>query len=177
MKRIDIPEELKGLINPYTKGKRAWYENVYEDNGCITTINKKTTDGYIRGRCPKEQRLRMIHVIVYEHINGCIPKDMEVNHLCRNRACFNPEHLELMDGSEHATHTNINRVGYIMNRCTDEELVDYYYKVRYKGVAINQIVRDYGIKRSTLSSIMNKRSRVKVTDTVDEFVGALTKLS
>ena len=112
----------------------------------------------------------MAHIIAWEHTNGEIPEGMEVNHKCSNRACFNPDHLELMDGSEHATHTNINRVGYTMIRKSDEEIINFYYQVKYENVAINEIVRKYDIKRSTLSSIMNKRSRVNITNWVDDWV-------
>ena len=173
---------ISDLLRLKTKVQReVWYNNIIvEGSGCYTCKNSPNQDGYLRvgyyDKVRGKNRSIMAHVLVWEALNGPKPEDMEINHKCSNRACFNPEHLELMDGSDHASHTNINRVGYIMNRCTDEELVDYYYKVKYKGVPINQIVRDHGIKRSTLSSIMNKRSRAKATNAVDEWVGALSKL-
>jgi HNH endonuclease len=35
-----------------------------------------------------------VHRVVYEGIVGPIPAGMELDHLCRNRACANPAHLE-----------------------------------------------------------------------------------
>lgn len=37
---------------------------------------------------------RYVHRIAYEEFVGPIPKGLTIDHLCRNRACFNPEHLE-----------------------------------------------------------------------------------
>lgn len=37
------------------------------------------------------------HRFAYAAFNGDIPEGMEVDHLCRDRGCVNPEHLELVD--------------------------------------------------------------------------------
>lgn len=37
-----------------------------------------------------------VHLVVYVHFNGYIPGRKQVDHLCRNRSCVNPEHLELV---------------------------------------------------------------------------------
>jgi hypothetical protein len=34
------------------------------------------------------------HRVAYEHLVGPIPAGMQLDHLCRNRMCVNPEHLE-----------------------------------------------------------------------------------
>lgn len=35
-----------------------------------------------------------VHRYTYHHLVGDIPEDLELDHLCRNRACANPDHLE-----------------------------------------------------------------------------------
>ena len=39
-------------------------------------------------------RGRLAHRAVYEEFVGLVPAGLELDHLCRNRLCTNPEHLE-----------------------------------------------------------------------------------
>lgn len=34
------------------------------------------------------------HRLMYEQMKGSVPKGLELDHLCRNRSCINPDHLE-----------------------------------------------------------------------------------
>jgi hypothetical protein len=40
------------------------------------------------------------HRKAWEALVGPIPDGMEIDHLCRNRACVNPEHMELVTHRE-----------------------------------------------------------------------------
>lgn len=39
-------------------------------------------------------RTRYAHRVMYEAAKGPIPAGLQIDHLCRNRACCNPDHLE-----------------------------------------------------------------------------------
>lgn len=60
--------------------------------GCWVWQGKQNGQGY--GRIGINYRVYMAHRVVYELYVGPIPKGKELDHLCRNRICVNPSHLE-----------------------------------------------------------------------------------
>jgi hypothetical protein len=45
-------------------------------------------------------KLILAHRWAYEHFVGPIPAGLVIDHLCRNRSCVNPAHLEAVTGLE-----------------------------------------------------------------------------
>lgn len=83
-----------------------------EQDGCvICTSHSLNKDGYLRllNRSDTGPRMKMYHRIVYEAKHGPIPAGFEVDHICRNRACQNIEHLQLLSVAEHKAKTNKER--------------------------------------------------------------------
>ena len=70
---------------------RLMAKTTIEENGCWTAdtpLNKGYSQISARGKTIKGHRL------VWGRLVGEIPTDLTLDHLCRNRACVNPEHLE-----------------------------------------------------------------------------------
>ena len=42
----------------------------------------------------------LAHRVAYEAFKSWIPEDLEIDHLCRNHSCVNPDHLEAVPGEE-----------------------------------------------------------------------------
>ena len=68
-------------------------------SGCWVWQHSKTRQGY--GQVTINTRVLRAHRVFYERFNGPIPTGAVVHHTCHNRACVNPEHLEVMGWEEH----------------------------------------------------------------------------
>ena len=71
--------------------KLAQYSAVTPD-GCVIWTGAINSAGY--GHVRYEGRAQRAHRVSYAITVGPIPSGFQLDHLCRNRACINPAHLE-----------------------------------------------------------------------------------
>lgn len=83
--RIDaLPERIAAKIEPCPT------------TGCWLWIGVLNGTGY--GVTRNNGRNAFVHRVLYERLVGPIPVNLQSDHLCRNRACCNPDHIELVTG-------------------------------------------------------------------------------
>lgn len=59
-----------------------------------------TWDGYIAPNGYGHEKNKMAHRAAYEREHGPIPPGLVIDHLCRNRACVNTAHMEVVTQRE-----------------------------------------------------------------------------
>lgn len=68
-------------------------------SGCWEFGGSLASTGY--GQVVFAGKQRTTHGVAYEFVYGAIPKGMHLHHNCQNRACCNPDHLEVLSPYEH----------------------------------------------------------------------------
>lgn len=77
---------------------------VKEDNGCWIWCGGKNPAGY--GRINVGGKAVLAHRWIYQHlISGELPRNVDVDHICRNKGCVNPDHLRAASRSENQMNT------------------------------------------------------------------------
>lgn len=71
---------------------------VITDAGCWHWVGAITSSGY--GAVGVNGVSKSTHRVAYELLIGQIPADLQIDHLCRNRPCCNPAHLEPVTARE-----------------------------------------------------------------------------
>lgn len=72
---------------------------VVTDSGCWEWIGSKDANGY--GRLTYRHIRWAAHRLSYILATGEDPDNKAVHHVCENKACINPDHLELVDQRDH----------------------------------------------------------------------------
>jgi hypothetical protein len=85
--------------------------DVFSDNDCLIWTGAHNYNGY--GWFAVNSRQVRAHRFIYSLTNGPIPEGMDIDHLCRNRDCVNPYHMEVVTRKENLmrgnTHARFNK--------------------------------------------------------------------
>lgn len=120
---------------------------------CWLWTGSISSSGY--GRLSVANRPAYAHRIMYELVVGPIPAGLHIDHLCRNRACVNPDHLEPVTPHENTLGRGLGRVA-IAHRerlrtglCSQGHSMKLYGKRKKDGrTYCGECAREYWHKRS-----------------------------
>jgi hypothetical protein len=99
--------ERKGEITMFSEAnRRRFVEKVKTDgsSGCWLWEGKTHPSGY--GFFNANGRKIYAHRYPYEYLNGPVPPSLELDHVCENKACIRPDHLDPVTHAE-----NMRRAG------------------------------------------------------------------
>jgi hypothetical protein len=133
----DLPERFQTKID------------VDPNTGCWTWTSSLSEKGY--GTVWYQGRPQRTHRVVYELLVDEIEEGLQIDHLCKNRACCNPDHLEPVTNAE-----NVRRGDNATIDESDVGFVFFLYHVDRMDVA--EIARMVEVSTAQVSEILSGRS-------------------
>ena len=115
--------------------ERFWNKiQVDENTGCWNWLGPKVGRGY--GVITIDSRQRYTHRFAYEVNIGKIPESLTIDHLCKNKLCANPEHMEVVSNRENNMRGNsMSAINARKTHCKNgHPLIGSNLRVRKTGV-------------------------------------------
>lgn len=84
-----------------------FFSKVELSEACWEWSAYRNKDGYgtfrVGSRTDGTRRMILAHQFAYETLVGPVPDGFQLDHLCRNRGCVNPTHLEVVTNQENSS--------------------------------------------------------------------------
>jgi len=96
------------------------------------------------------------HIASWERVNGKVPENHDLDHLCRNRRCINPDHLEPVTRAVNIQRGN----GAKLNAETVREIRQRYAD---GNITLKQLEDEYGVSDSAIGSMIRGKSWTNIT--------------
>jgi hypothetical protein len=128
-------------------------KTVVTAGGCWTYTGAITTSGY--GQIWWQRKNNLAHRVSYLLRVGPVPDGMQLDHLCRNKRCVNPAHLEPVTARENTARNPMNAATYQLSKthCPRGHAYDEANTRRWPGTGYR--------KCRTCMDIQNENRRVK----------------
>ncbi len=97
-----------GAVRAYRQTPEESFFSKVDAVGICWEWTRATHKGYGRFIAPDERRW-LAHRWCWEYLVGPIPDGLVLDHLCENKACVNPDHLEVVTQGENARRGQLGR--------------------------------------------------------------------
>lgn len=112
---------------------------------CIEADGERTRLGYVR-LWNRGNRV-LAHVHAWERKFGPVPVGLELDHLCKNRSCCNPDHLEAV------TH-RVNSQRAANRKLNQQKASAIRAEYRPRRVTQLHLAAKYGVSRRTIEQVL-----------------------
>ncbi len=121
---------------------------------CWAWTRTLSENGY--GRFRFKGKWYRAHRFAYEQFNGPVPEGLQVRHLCHNRLCCNPAHLDVgtaQDNAQDALDAGrvIRGAAHSASKLTDAQIVEI--RRNADGLRTKDLAARYGVSAGTISNI------------------------
>ncbi len=125
------------------------------------------------GQIGSNWEMLLVHRVAYESVNGPIPSDKEIDHLCRRTLCCNPAHLEAVTHLENMRRSRCpTMVAHLAGTCvrghkmTPENTDVHFTKQNGRTAKCRQCIKDRADKyRETRNrKVRERRAAAKIGD-------------
>lgn len=154
------------------KGSQEWYEeqffkNVKKTDTCWLWTGYIGPLGYgrISTKCEGAKRgysKKHAHRAAYEMFKGEVPDDLVVRHMCHNKTCVNPDHLEIgthQDNMNDMVEANRQAKGERAGRAKLTEFNVKEIRLRYKnGEGQREIAKEFSVSQCTVNHIIIRKT-------------------
>lgn len=152
---IPLLPDTKMLDRFWTKVVAARQPNEFTGTPCWLWAASVRDSGY--GQFSIDDRPRAVHRISYTWAYGVIPSGLTLDHLCRQKRCVRPDHLEAVTRLENTLRA---RDSYM--KLSDSDVREVR-RLRTAGSSLQQIAQLFNVDQSTISLIARGKRRQTVT--------------
>jgi hypothetical protein len=95
------------------------------------------------------------HRAAYELFVGTIPAGLTIDHLCANKSCVNPTHLEVVSRGENTRRGRVRRRPDV-SRLSSEQVDEIRKRYAAGGITQEQLGSDYGVTQTYISQLIRR---------------------